>query len=85
LFGIYTATEASLPFYELYYKELSIISARAARRADFPACVDLVGSGDIDLDSLISHVLPLSELSSAIRMLEERDDSRLKVVLDHSH
>jgi 2-desacetyl-2-hydroxyethyl bacteriochlorophyllide A dehydrogenase len=85
LFGIYTATEASLPFYELYYKELSIISARAARRADFPACVDLVGSGEIDLDSLISHVLPLSELSGAIRMLEERDDSRLKVVLDHSH
>jgi L-iditol 2-dehydrogenase len=85
LFGIYTATEAALPFYELYYKELSIISARAARRADFPACIDLVSRGEIDLDSLISHVLPLSELSAAIRMLEERDDLRMKVVLDHSH
>ena len=85
LFGIYTATEAALPFYELYYKELSIISARAARRGDFPACIDLVSRGEIDLDSLISHVLPLSELSAAIRMLAERDDSRMKVVLDHSH
>jgi len=85
LFGIYTATEAALPFYELYYKELSIISARAARRADFPACIDLVSRGEIDLDSLISHVLPLSELSAALRMLEERDDSRMKVVLDHNH
>jgi len=85
LFGIYTATEAALPFYELYYKELSIISARAARRADFPACIDLVSRGEIDLDSLVSHVLPLSELSAAIRMLEKRDDSRMKVVLDHSH
>ena len=85
LFGIYTATEAALPFYELYYKELSIISARAARRADFPACIDLVSRGEIDLDSLVSHVLPLSELSAAIRMLEKRDDSRMKVILDHSH
>jgi L-iditol 2-dehydrogenase len=85
LFGIYTAKEAALPFYELYYKELSLISARAARRTDFPACIDLVSSGKIDLDSLISHVLPLSELKTAIGMLEKRDDSRLKVVLDHSH
>ncbi len=85
LFGIHTAKEATLPFYDFYYKELSIINARAARRADFSDCVDLVSSGKIDLGALISHVLPLSELDTAIRMLEDRDESRLKVVLDHSH
>ena len=84
LFGIYTAEETTLPLYDFYYKELALINTRAAKREDFPASIDLVSSGKIDLDSLISHVLPLSELESAIRMLDQRHDQRLKIVLDHS-
>ena len=83
LFGIYTATEAALPFYQLYFKELSIINARAARREDYPACIDLVSSAAVQLDPLISHVLPLDELEQAITMLEKRDDQRMKVILNH--
>lgn len=84
LFGIYTAREAALPFYQLYFKELSIINARAARREDYPACIDLVSRGAVKLDPLISHVLPLDELERAITMLGERDDQRMKVILNHS-
>jgi 2-desacetyl-2-hydroxyethyl bacteriochlorophyllide A dehydrogenase len=36
LFGIYTASGGSLPFYQLYYKEPTVISARAASGDDFP-------------------------------------------------
>lgn len=84
LFGIYTVDEAALPFYQLYFKELSIINARAARREDYPDCIDLVGSGQVKLEPMISHVLPLGELESAITMLGERDDQRMKVILDHT-
>ncbi|MFQ6006615.1 MAG: zinc-binding dehydrogenase [Woeseia sp.] len=83
LFGIYTATEAALPFYQLYFKELSIINARAARREDYPACIDLVGSGAVQLDPLVSHILPLDALERAVTMLDERDDRRMKVILNH--
>jgi len=31
LFGITSATQASLPFYQLYYKELNIVNTRAAK------------------------------------------------------
>ena len=84
LFGIYTAEEAALPFYQLYFKELSIINARAAKRDDYPACIDLVGSGQVELEPMISHVLPLDDLERAITMLGERDDQRMKVILDHT-
>jgi 2-desacetyl-2-hydroxyethyl bacteriochlorophyllide A dehydrogenase len=84
LFGIYTVEEAALPFYQLYFKELSIINARAAKREDYPACIDLVGSGQVELEPMISHVLPLNELERAISMLGERDDQRMKVILDHT-
>src|SRR5687767_5095556 len=45
LFGIYTATEGTLPFYQLYYKEPTLISARAAMGDDFPESIDLVARG----------------------------------------
>ena len=84
LFGIYTFEEAALPFYQLYYKELTIINARAARREDYKTCIDLVSNGQVDLDSMISHILPLHDLENAICMLGERDDQRMKVILDHT-
>lgn len=84
LFGIYTATDAALPFYQMYFKELAIINARAAKREDYPACIDLVSRGEVQLDPLVSHVLPLDELERAITMLGERDDQRMKVIMSHS-
>ena len=84
LFGIYTDEIATLPFYQLYFKELILTNARAAKAEDFPACIDLVVDGTIDLDSMISHVLPLVDLEQAIRMLDKRDEARMKVILDHS-
>ena len=84
LFGIYTAREANLPFYDLYFKELALINARAARREDFPSAIGMVSRGDVQLDSMVSHVLPLIELDRAIEMLAERDDQRMKVILDHA-
>lgn len=84
LFGIYTDEIGRLPFYQLYFKELAVTNARAAKASDYPACIDFVLDGTVDLDSMISHVLPLSQLEQAIRMLDERDDARMKVILDHT-
>ena len=37
LFGIYTVKEGALPFYDVYFKEISLISARVAKPEDYPA------------------------------------------------
>jgi 2-desacetyl-2-hydroxyethyl bacteriochlorophyllide A dehydrogenase len=83
LFGIYTASEGALPFYQLYYKEPTVISARAARGADFPESIDLVASGRILLGPLVTQVLPVTELTRAIGMLESDADGRMKIILEH--
>ena len=36
LFGIITAKEGALPFYDLYFKELALINARVAKSEDYP-------------------------------------------------
>ncbi len=83
LFGIYTATEGALPFYQLYYKEPTVVSARAAMGEDFPESIDLVASGRVRLSPLVTQVLPVTELAQALGMLESDADGRMKIILEN--
>jgi len=83
LFGITTATEASLPFYQFYYKELTVVNTRAAKGEDFPDSIDLVARGAVKLLPLVSDTLPLAKLGSAIEMLKSDVEGRMKIILEH--
>lgn len=84
LFGIITAREGALPFYDLYFKELALIGARVATPDDYPSSIALVEQGQVRLSPLVSHVLPLGEARAAIDMLGANDGQRMKIILDHS-
>jgi threonine dehydrogenase-like Zn-dependent dehydrogenase len=84
LFGIITAKEGALPFYDLYFKELALINARVAKTEDYPAAIGLVEHGQVRLEPLISDVVPLEQLKSAIGMLGSDSAQRMKIILDHS-
>jgi 2-desacetyl-2-hydroxyethyl bacteriochlorophyllide A dehydrogenase len=83
LFGIITATEGALPFYQLYFKELALINARVAKSEDYPESIDLVQRGIVRLEPLVSHVMPLRELKAAIGMLNSESGQRMKIILEH--
>ena len=83
LFGTTSATQAVLPFYQLYFKELKIVNTRAAKSEDFPASIDLAARGVLKLKPLVTHVLSLSDLESAIGMLESDEDRRMKIILEN--
>jgi threonine dehydrogenase-like Zn-dependent dehydrogenase len=83
LFGIFTAKDGSLPFYDLYFKELSLIGARVARSEDYPAAIALVERGDVKLAPLVSNVMPLSDLGAAVGMLGSDSGARMKIILEH--
>ena len=83
-FGIHTAREGALPFYDMYFKELTFINARAAKGEDFPACIDLVQRGAVRLEPLVSHSMPLGDLDKALGLLAEDVPQRAKVVLYHA-
>jgi 2-desacetyl-2-hydroxyethyl bacteriochlorophyllide A dehydrogenase len=84
LFGILTATEGALPFYDLYFKELTLIGGRVAKSEDYPASIDLVQRGIVRLDPLISDVLPLGELQTAMKMLGSDSGPRMKIIMEHT-
>ena len=83
MFGIITAKEGALPFYDLYFKEISLINARVARSEDYPAAIGLVERGQVRLDPLISNVMPLEELEAAIGRLGSDDGARMKIIMEH--
>ncbi len=84
LFGTATATANELSFYQMYKKELKIVNTRAAKAEDFPAAIELVASGAVKMESLITHRLPLAELPQAMHMLESDTDQRMKIILNNS-
>jgi 2-desacetyl-2-hydroxyethyl bacteriochlorophyllide A dehydrogenase len=83
LFGIITAKEGALPFYDLYFKELALINARVAKSEDYPASIGLVERGQVKLEPLVSDVKPLDELKAAIGMLGSDSGARMKIILEH--
>ncbi len=84
LFGIITAKEGALPFYNLYFKEIQVINARVAKSEDYPASIELVQRGLVKLQPLISNVMPLEELKSAIGMLgSDGGSQRMKIIMEH--
>ena len=84
MFGIITVKEGALPFYDLYYKELALINARVAKGEDYPACIGLVERGTVRLEPLISDVMPLPELKTAIGMLgADGGSQRMKIIMEH--
>jgi len=84
MFGIYTVKEGALPFYDLYFKEISLISARVAKPEDYTSSIALVERGQVKLEPLVSDVLPLGELRAAIGMLGSDSGQRMKIIMDHS-
>ena len=83
MFGIITAKEGALPFYDLYYKELALINARVAKSEDYPGAIGLVQRGQVLLEPLISDVMPLGELEAAIGMLGSDSGQRMKIIMEH--
>jgi len=83
LFGIITAKEGELPFYDLYFKELAVINSRVAKSEDYPSSINLVERGIVRLEPLVSNVMPLGELKTAIGMLGSESGQRMKIILEH--
>ena len=72
-----------MPFYDLYFKELALISARVAKSEDYPSSIALVQSGKVRLEPLVSNVMPVWQLKTAIGMLDSDSGGRMKIILDH--
>jgi len=61
-------------------RELTLYGS-CASQGEYPACLEMIARGAIDVDALISAVAPLSEGASWFRRLYEGREGLLKVIL----
>jgi 2-desacetyl-2-hydroxyethyl bacteriochlorophyllide A dehydrogenase len=80
--GRNATSDLPLPFYDLYYKELTIRNPRAARHRDYQAAVDLAAAGQVQLAPLLTRSFPLEEAADAVHATEQA--ANLKVTLTRS-
>jgi threonine dehydrogenase-like Zn-dependent dehydrogenase len=79
VFGIISSPPDGLDWYNLYYKELEIVNARAARPRDYTRAVALAASGTLRLAPLWSRGASMDDPTLALTLARSADT--LKVTL----
>ena len=59
------------------------IQGSCASRGDYPACLDMIARGTINVDSLISATAPLSDGAQWFDRLYQKEQGLIKVILTH--
>ena len=70
-------TQVKFPAYEVFRRDLKIIGSFAVNRT-FPHSINLIQSGAIQVEPLISHQLPLDDFRQGLE-IAEKDPKRVKV------
>ena len=74
------APTVDLPLQEVVTRELSLLGS-CASSGEYPACIDLLASGAVDVAPLISVAAPLDEGPTWFERLHRADGQLMKVIL----
>jgi len=78
--GIHSEPRA-VDLHRFFWRELTMIGARVYDRDDYDTAIDLIHSGLLPVDALISHIEPLNRAADAFAALERRG-ATMKILLD---
>jgi S-(hydroxymethyl)glutathione dehydrogenase/alcohol dehydrogenase len=79
--GVYASPYDNFPIHRIFDKGLIMQFGQAQVHVFIDECFDMVQKGEVVLDDIITHRLPLEKASDAYEMLKEKTDDCVKVVL----
>jgi 2-desacetyl-2-hydroxyethyl bacteriochlorophyllide A dehydrogenase len=68
-----------IPYFELYFKEITMTAPRAARHDDYQAAIDVVADGRLEVEPIVTARFPLERFADAVAATE--DPAQLKVLI----
>lgn len=79
-------TEAPLQLwaYDLISSEKQLIGSNMATYTDVQQAIALAASGQVDVEGIVTHILPLTEAQRGMEMASSKDDNAIKVILTFS-
>jgi len=78
--GTYGDNRATIRMAEFKDRELELRGSRTYVDA-FPDCLELIASGKVALDGLITHHFGLGELEKGLRLMDEKAENVMKVII----
>jgi L-iditol 2-dehydrogenase len=72
--------EITMPFFDIWRDQLTIVSTYAGPPSDSREAMDLLASGEIEVEDMITHRLPLARTAEGFRLVAEGSDS-IKVII----
>lgn len=80
-------TEAPLQIwaYDLIGSEKQLIGSNMATYEDVQQALELTVSGQVDVDGIVTHILPLAEAQRGMELAHSKDDNAIKVILTFSN
>ena len=79
VFGTVTTGNQALPYYQMYFKELTLRNPRAAIGDDYARAIELASTRVLDLEPIVTDQLHLSDASQAFERVQGSDS--LKVLM----
>jgi alcohol dehydrogenase len=79
--GVYATPYNNFPWGQAFEKGVMMRMGQAPVHKYIDKLIELVSSGKVVLDDIITHKLPLQEAAHAYKIFNDRDDNCLKVVL----
>ena len=77
----YSNENISLNAGRIMYREVEVIGSLGCRPVDYPAIVELVRRGKIEIKSLVTHKFPLEEINQAFDLMRKGESLRSVVVM----
>lgn len=79
--GVYASPYDNFPIHRIFDKGLIMQFGQAQTHLYIDQCFEMVRSGKVVLDDIITHRLPLSKASEAYDMFKKKTDDCVKVIL----
>ncbi len=72
----------ALPFNDVFWRNgITLTSSYGAGPADLRLALELIASGRVEVERLVTHRLPLAEVQKAFGLMLSAEDS-LKIIID---
>ncbi|WP_243732484.1 MDR/zinc-dependent alcohol dehydrogenase-like family protein [Pedobacter metabolipauper] len=81
ILGVYGSPYDNFPLFRIFDKGITIKQGQAPVLNYIDHLIELVKTEKVVLDDIITHSLPLSEVSHAYKIFDEKEDDCVKVVL----
>ena len=79
--GVYASPYDNFPIHRIFDKGLIMQFGQAQAHLFIDECFEMVRSGEVVLDDIITHRVPLAKASEAYTMFRNKTDDCVKVVL----